>query len=420
MKSSISPDSTSSASIYEGKTYPPPARDFLASLDSVPCLPDHLSGEELLLARLAGTHLNSERIEGFLNSKLNWQLVKDRAYTHGLAPLLYHQLKGMDPTLVPPEVHHDLKRSHKTCLQARMVAGQQFRDISSNFNRQGIALIPLKGLALADTVYPDLALRPSNDLDLFIARKDLDQAKRALKQLGYTENRACFPNQVSRGLKVTTNFVQNHKLPLDVHWHIIRPPYNKYVPVDDLWRNAVSESLYGIDTLVFSPEYQLLHSCFHFAKHGYWRLLWLVDISELIHSYREMLDWRVIVNKTQEYRIERLIHRVLSIVKAIYNSPMPDFVLEDLEPPSLRSLEDYVFSSLANPKVGPTKWILARFLALDEAGKKLRYIFGTLFPNKEFMRHRYPEKSLYLSYPLRLGKGLWDTLKIFFRSLNRD
>ncbi len=51
-----------------------------------------------------------------------------------------------------------------------------------------IKTIVLKGAMLAETVYPNIALRSMGDIDLLIHKDDLDRAAKRILELGYIFN----------------------------------------------------------------------------------------------------------------------------------------------------------------------------------------------------------------------------------------
>jgi hypothetical protein len=66
-----------------------------------------------------------------------------------------------------------------------LLAGAQLGEILTAFARAGVAVIVLKGPALASEHYPDPALRPFTDLDLLVRRHDRDRAIDVLSAVGY-------------------------------------------------------------------------------------------------------------------------------------------------------------------------------------------------------------------------------------------
>jgi len=62
---------------------------------------------------------------------------------------------------------------------------RQLREIIEGFQEEGVRVLVLRGPALAFSLYPDPAMRPSCDLDLLVLPEQVVQARGILEDLGY-------------------------------------------------------------------------------------------------------------------------------------------------------------------------------------------------------------------------------------------
>ncbi|NIR15085.1 MAG: nucleotidyltransferase family protein, partial [Desulfobacterales bacterium] len=97
---------------------------------------------------------------------------------------------------------------------------RQLQEIIEAFQEQGVRVLVLRGPALAFSLYPDPAMRPSGDLDLLVIPEHVVQARDILESLGYRclarrfetardfFREECFVHQESPG----------NKFPVDLHW----------------------------------------------------------------------------------------------------------------------------------------------------------------------------------------------------------
>lgn len=129
----------------------------------------------------------------------------------------------------------------------------------------GVEPILLKGWAIG-RLYPEIGLRPSGDIDLFVRRRDYPAAQNVVKS---DDARDCW---------------------VDLHGRIFE--------LAD--RNP--EDLFARSELLTSGDEQIriLKSEDHFAllavhllKHGAWRPLWLCDLGLLLESMPENFDWQL-------------------------------------------------------------------------------------------------------------------------------
>jgi len=140
--------------------------------------------------------------------------------------------------------------------------------IGQAFEQRGLRALVLKGASLLGETYPELAARPMGDIDLLVRSEDEGPARVILRSLGYRQGKVCL---VGPGAMV------------DLHtrlmgWESVDPGHSPYDFAEQrLWDQARASEYPGIWRL--SPEHQALHLSVHALKHGYQRLLWLVDLS---------------------------------------------------------------------------------------------------------------------------------------------
>lgn len=389
--------------VIQSDFYPPAVQSYLSKIINDRSVPDYISYEGLILSRCSSVSDNSDQITEFLLQNLNWCYIVEKAIIHNLAPLLYYNLNEVNSLLPSQEVHDILKYSYNSILRQRLVGWKEFKEVLRCFEKDDIKIIALKGLSLAETIYPDPALRPTGDLDLLIEKKSLSKVRKKLSEIGFTQvctfHSTEFVTEVGNSVPF---YGKEDQIPIDIHWHIIKYPYSKYINIDEFWDTAVSKKANELEFLVLSPENQLINLCLHCAKHGYLHLLGFVDISEFIHTYSNNLDWELFLEKVNEYRIQEPIHQVLSIVKTTFNAPLPKFVLTELTASSSSSLEYRIFSILNNPKISRRKWDIAEFASINGVSTKLRYLVRRIFPEQDYMKAEY-SNNLLIAYLLRFG-----------------
>ncbi len=386
------------------------------SLSSPPDFP--FSAEDTLLLNCAGTEVSSEKIEGSLDPNLDWEYIVTSAINHRIAPLLYYNLNRLDNGLVPSEVIIKLQETYVDTLGRNFLASNQLSVVLRSLSDAQVRAIVLKGMALAETVYPNTALRPFTDIDLLIHEEDLHRVGEKLSQLGYV----AFPDHhpgFARQFGVALFYLKRNVLGIDVHWHIARLPYSRYIPIDQLWESAISVNIKGTDTLVLSPEDLLIHLCLHVSKESYSLLIWLADISEVIYHYSETLDWGLLLEKIQLYKTNSLMCYVLSLVRSLFSAPVPSPVLEHLSSSEAVSFEARLFRVLADPGIADIKWGVAEFLTIRGIMAKVKFLIGILLPGRDYIAKKYPDKNTYSSYLSRIAYVLREALYVGYRVVPR-
>ena len=111
---------------------------------------------------------------------LDWELVLERAEAERLAPLLFALSDGLP---VPAPVRDRLRVAWVSARRSYLLGARQLSELLAAFVGGRVPVMPLKGPALAATLYRDPGLRPFTDLDLLVRSADLPRALRVLSGL---------------------------------------------------------------------------------------------------------------------------------------------------------------------------------------------------------------------------------------------
>src|SRR5205823_6618560 len=100
-------------------------------------------------------------------SARDWDDILYHSVRHGVAPLLYHRLASIPIAGgVPASVMQKLRDAALQDALRNMRLYHELSEVLRAFQRDGIAVIVLKGAYLAEVVYGNCALRPMADADL--------------------------------------------------------------------------------------------------------------------------------------------------------------------------------------------------------------------------------------------------------------
>jgi len=384
----------------------------LPSFPTHPAIKFGSSAEDMLLINCARLKVDPEKIRKILTPDMNWNYILENANDNRIATLLYYNLQKSGNDLVPVEVMEQLQKIYKAILALNIIAFNELKQILKSFSEAQIKVILLKGVALAETVYPDIALRPFGDIDLLIHKKDLYKLNPKLLQIGYELSEPSDEEIEFRAIKL----VKKGEIILEIHWHLFASPYSKYIDIDEFWKNTVTINIEGLDAFVLSPENLLIHLCLHASIHNYPQLICLVDISEVIQYYGEILNWELVLEKVLHYKICSPMYYSLAHTKELFNTPIPDFVLDSLSLYKVSSFDDKIFDALlAIPGDISARSAVVTFLDINGIIPKIRYVFSKLFPGKDFMAKRYSGKGIINSYFSRIGDILWRGMRLLLK-----
>jgi hypothetical protein len=288
---------------------------------------------ELLLccARARLTPTQAERVESLAGAGLDWAYLRRSAGRHGLTPLLYWHLKEAGGRAVARgfmahlEEHFQHNAKHNLLLTGELVR------LLEMFERHGVPCVSFKGPVLAASLYGDITLRESTDLDILVARRDVPKAVSLLKSISYEPQPPLSPAQETfygRTQCERTLARADGRVFIDMHWAVTSDLFPFRVETDDLLGRAVATPLAGASVKTLDPTDLLLVLCVHAAKKWFLRLEWLCGIGELLRSGG--VDWPRATRMAEELRVERLLHMSLALVHDLLEVELPADILERL------------------------------------------------------------------------------------------
>jgi len=370
----------------------------------------NLSNENRLLLYCAQTSIPDDtlnKVKDILSFSLNWEEVLESAFSHGVAPLLCHNLKKIQKSkLIPEKVMHKLKKAYYGNVASNMYLYAELKRILEAFNEKGVDVILLKGAALAKTVYGDIGLRPMSDIDLLVKKEDLAYAKKIMPDLEYV----FAPDKRNEEWREKNHYhlppyIQPDKnIVVEIHWHITGNSFR--INIDEWWEMAKVIKIDNCQALIPSPEDMLIHICLHLYNHSYneFTLRGLCDILETLRYYRKEINWQLFQDKIGKYKINKPVYTMLYFVKEINNDDSLSWIKPNSVNLKLLTLiekrilgEDDVHSDIP--------FQLVQSIAVDKFSRNVKVFLNIIFPTREEMVNRYQvscsSKKIYFYYLIR-------------------
>jgi Uncharacterised nucleotidyltransferase len=351
----------------------------------------------LLLARGEISHGVREQVLALIRTPLNWQVVFQKAVAEEVYPLLHRNLNVLGFPHIPAEVRSQFHNLSKVNSLRNTLLTEDLVRVLTLLNEADIPAIPLKGVALAQTLYGDPALRACVDTDILIPPAKTAEALQLLRSQGYeSEFKSGFFANVL--LRHDIEYALRRKereftYLLELHWAVSWGSRSDRDAMHNLWAEASPKTIFGAPAYALSPEWEILFLAAHAARHQWQGLKWLVDLHELYSS--PDIDWKKVKEKANRFGWDELLRITLNVCHTLFDTPAPpNFSLGAL-PPWLK-----IFPESPN-----AKWSDAFFATrfLKQPAKKLRYI-GRVFliPTlAEWRLLRLPYFLEFLYYPLR-------------------
>jgi hypothetical protein len=289
-----------------------------------------------LAVLLAGLHQDSRRLSLEQIAELDeedWHRLLAIAAAHKVQGLLGQRLSEASVAgFVPSDVRESLSEAARQTAARMLRAQTQLAELASAFDVASIPVMTLKGVHLAQVVYPNLTLRAIQDLDVLVSREHLQRATDIARTLGYVPKRPFDVELEAAAKSQGPQLRRPESLDIDLHWNITEP--NEIYSIDpaDLWTSAVHLECGGCRTLCLSPELLLLHLCTHASyHHGFeFGIRSFVDIAAAIQRFGKTLDWAVVQRQCRTWRWQRGVGVSLSLARELCGAAVPSTVLDSL------------------------------------------------------------------------------------------
>lgn len=251
-----------------------------------------------------------------------WELWCETADFHGLSPLAHLRLREQLEAAVPAAIAARLEKRHRESMMRGLVLAARLGYVVAAFKSAAIPVVSLKGPALAELLYGDVALRPSFDLDLLVQRSDAARALALLGELGFS-----LPAYLQRlplrrlmSIDCEASLTAADGVTVELHWDLMTPDYPFQLDASLLWASVREQPVAGQAVPVFTAEFQLLYLCVHGAKHAWARLLGISDVARLL---RRGLDWEEVERLAAASGCGRLLDLGCAVAHDVFDVEIP-------------------------------------------------------------------------------------------------
>lgn len=237
-----------------------------------------------------------------VEAAIDWPAVLRLATEHRVLPLLQQALASAPKGTVPEWVAEQLEAITWQSQAATMLCEHELASLLALLGAAGINVLVLKGAALAHTLYSRPELRPYHDIDIVCRPADCPRLDRALTASGYTAKAENEP--WVRRSSLTTFPVQSYTVPsgtldVEVHTDILQLGLVERQH-EHFWSESCIIRIGTVTLPALAPVHQMLHLAAHVQRHGYVRLLWLVDVDQFIRRWGSTLDWNQIATVARD------------------------------------------------------------------------------------------------------------------------
>ncbi|MBO0996447.1 nucleotidyltransferase family protein [Bacillus sp. SD075] len=280
-----------------------------------------ISKELRLLLEILGTE--NGKIETFKKEEIrniDWDNFLKLAIHHRVFPIVYLKLIKLEE-LIPSNVIEALYQKFKRNTFQMLHLSSEMGQLGKLFNENQIRVLFLKGPVIASDIYGDISLRTSKDLDILVPITDLEKAEKIILNFGYVRmGETTLQNEVKwKGYHVAY-FNPKKKILLEVHWRLQPLPLN--VPsFNELWERKRVSNITSIPVNMLGEEDLFLYLVSHGARHGWFRLRWLLDIDYMLRKGFYLDQYNTLLKK---YQIPHIVGQALILSLQLLKSPIKE------------------------------------------------------------------------------------------------
>jgi len=324
----------------------------------------------------------------------------EMAVREGVAGLLYKNLKnaGVLGYLGHRQIEK-LQSFYYAAVRLNLRLLYDLKEILQELNPSKIRVVLLQGIPLLQQIYKDVGLRPLTDIDLWLLPQNFAALEKTLMKLGYRKD-PLYPKTFKRNstlIDVNTHFlwaerIESRRFLIDADQ-------------EDIYQNCRIIDVEREPAGCLSRLDQIIYLSLHAFKHNLDRLIWLVDIKNLIKEWNAA-DWLALHRRSRDLGVEHIFHYILFYLDQLFELRLPaeiQVLNEDGKPGYLenRILQKRLY---AKPLPG---WGALLLLSLHKGFyKKIVFIFENLFPRPPVLRQIFNKASDFTDWQLYLKRAL--------------
>ena len=243
----------------------------------------------------------------FVPRDIGWPRLSELAEDNGVLAIVLESLLEMGT-----DVPRTFASAARECRRSAERFAATLEDLLQRFAEQSIDALPLKGPALALALYGDATLRSCNDLDLLVRRDDYTRAEALLLDQGF----------VGRETDDYHRRFVRHGIPVELHVEIASPQYFPF-DSDGIWKRSRVENFRGKPMRAMCDEDLVLYLCLHGLKHGFSRLIWILDAARALRAPGG-LNYRELARRARREGLEPWLVIGCEVVRAMLPGRLPE------------------------------------------------------------------------------------------------
>jgi len=284
-------------------------------------------------------------VEDLTRNALDFDTVFDIAIKERVAPLVYHNLQAAELLdMLPERFVERLDLEYWNQVSKVILTCREAADVCKAVSQATVPPVVLKGLSLSERVYPTTGTRPIGDLDLLLEHEHVPAAYEALCSMGYRRQRQANGGRELGKVVLERRDPDSTGLPVitvEIHADVMRGRLDNRIArrlqVAQWLERAQSWELLGAPVRVLEATDCLLFLSAHITlQHGYFDLLWLMDLALVMQRLADALEWDAFNTRAERLGLRGAVYYPLLCCERLLGVGPPEGVLERLRPSGIR------------------------------------------------------------------------------------
>lgn len=336
-------------------------------------------------------------------TRADWeQLIRIATRANLLALLHYRivQTQSEIPTDLQQIVRDYARQATAESLQKRA----ELTRVLGKLNGSGITPILFKGTVLAHTVYPSYTHRSMGDIDLWIPREQMEQAKELLESLGYMyKEKEHRPHAMQalgdgelqmRGQTSLFGLIELHYGVFPGEWLRITTQIDRTA----VYERLVASRICDQPVLCLAAEDAFIQIALHVGINHRLTTHSLRGLIDLEFLARQGLDWATVSQRCQEWRVYTAVSLVIDLWNQLFASEQSTQAATTIPFHRQRLLRFFIEAQdvIEGNRLVKGQWRFFYQLALVDRGRDAwRLITHTLWPDQTWLKARYADVQVW-------------------------
>lgn len=318
------------------------------------------------------------------SDKINYEKLIELAGFHDLTALIFYRLQKYEQQL-PESVFSVLKSRYLGNIRVNLRLWKEFLQISAQFQKSNIDILPIKGIDILARFYPDVDLRSMVDIDILIREEQFEKAEKLLSALGYQKELVGFREEYWRKQQCHIVFHKDGII-VEVHWALDFKRGNRVI-LPRLWQRLQKKESADYKIKLLSPEDALFSLALHLRRYG--NILSLKQVFDAARIIKESpaFDWGYVLKECKNGKIRATIYFLLMQVSLFTQTSIPLEILNRLNLPSWQRMLIKIFilkRTFQIPLAPKRNYLCAHFLLYDNLYEPIYYLIN--IPYEQFCR----------------------------------